>query len=748
MKARKGCALSGENMILRKIKYGAFVVCVVTLVVVLYLSLIGLPDVLARKIENHLQFSGMVVTLAKVKLGVFEGVIATQVRCYRKGDIGAPLLEAEKIVLRFHPWAWLKGQNGLSGAIVKNGVVSVPIHGETTNATAPQTERFDCKVLFARVAWDEDATRLRVEQCAARMPGIKLTGRGELVLPREAAASARAAPEGVGKKHQVSLVKLLNAWSQCGLSTNGSGVVNVDVSGFMNSADKNALDIQVQADARRTSFRKTTLGAWCVKMHMKGAGGEGVLDLSDADIEGSRVAKCNGRFRFDEQNFNLQSLDAFIGQKHWSGPLRLSGMYDWKARQCRGAVTTAFNPNALLPMLYALNLPQAFVIEWFQFEDQPPTAKADFKFTVGTNWAFHLTGHAQGDNCQYNGVTNLLMKSDLIIDFSSTNASLVLTPLLAVREEGTVQGSARLDFNRATVGFNGLSTADPHAVAKMLAPFIETIVGQFRFEGPTKVAAWGTAGYVDFRRNDMDIEVDAQRCGWKKLIMDRCTLSLRVAEDTTYINDVQADFCRGLVRGSGSIYPVANTTNQRYYLKGNVREVNVQMLTHNLTGKAADQYHGYLAGQLELEGFVNDPEGKTAVGHGSVEIGSGRLFQFPLFGGLSEFLGRIVPGLSLIVRQTDARASFVIKDGKIHSDNIVIEGEVITLACAGDYHFNGDLDFSVQVKLLKKNTLLGGILQVAMMPVTKMLEFRLTGTVKNPHWRPAYLPKEMFFIFD
>ncbi len=541
---------------------------------------------------------------------------------------------------------------------------------------------------------------------------------------------------------------MLTAWGQCGLSTNGSGVVNVDVTAFLNPADMNAMDVQVQADARHTCFRKTVLGAWCLKLNMKGAGGEGVLDLIDADIEGTHAAKINGRFRFDEQNLILQSLDATVGKNHWGGPLHLSGVYDWKTRQCQGAITTAFNPNALLPLLYALDLPQAFVIEWFQFEDQPPAGKADFKFGVGTNWLFHLTGHAQGDNCQYHGVTNLLMKSDLVIDFSPTNAWMVLTPLLAVREEGTVQGGACLDFNQETVRFNGLSTADPNAVAKMLDPFIANVVGQFRFEGPTKVAAWGTAGYKDLTRNDMDIEVDTQRSGWKQFIMDRCSLSLRVVEDTAYINDVQADFCRGLVRGSGSVYPVSNATNLRYHLQGNVREVNFQMLTRNLTGQAADQYHGYLSGQLELDGFLNDPSGQTATGRGWIEIGAGRLFQFPLFGGLSEFLGHIVPGLSLIVRQTDARASFVIKDGKIHSDDIIIEGEVITLVCAGDYHLNGDLDFTVQVKLLKKNTLVGGILQIALMPVTKMLEFRLTGTVKEPHWRPAYLPKEMFFIFD
>ncbi|MFA5043242.1 MAG: AsmA-like C-terminal region-containing protein [Kiritimatiellia bacterium] len=745
-------------MILRKIKYGAFIFFVAALVAVLYLSLIGLPDVVARNIEKRLQLGDLVVTLEKVKLGVFEGIIATRVRCHRKGDIGVPLLDAERIVLRLQPWAWLMGQNGVSGVVIKNGVVSVPIKSAATNDVLPRVERFNLQVLFARVAWDtgrsangangaEGATLLRVEECAARMPGIKLTGRGELVLPREDNKPAGAAAGGE-KKNKVSLVKLLTAWDRCGLSTNGSGVVNVDVTCSLNPADMNALDVKVQADARRTCIRKTVLGAWCLKLNMKGAGGEGVLDLVDADIEGAPVAKVNGRFRFDEQNFVLQSLDATVGQNRWRGALHLSGAYDWKARQCQGAITTAFNPNALLPMLYALNLPQAFVIEWFQFEDQPPAGKADFKFTVGTNWMFHLNGRAQGDNCQYHGVTNLLMKSDLVIDFSPTNAWMTLTPLLAVREEGTVQGGACLDFNRETVRFNGLSTADPQAVARMLAPFIANVVGQFRFEGPAKVAAWGTAGYSDLAPNDMDIEVDSQRSGWKQFIMDRCSLNLRVVEDTAYINDVQADFCRGLVRGSGEVYPVSNATNLRYRLQGNAREVNFQMLTRNLTGQATDQFHGSLAGQLELEGFLNDPGGRTATGHGRVEISAGRLFQFPLFGGLTEFLGHIVPGLSLALRQTDARASFVIKDGKVHSNDVIIEGEIITLTCSGDYYLNGDLDFAVQVKLLKKNTLLGGILQIAMMPVTKMLEFRLTGTAKDPRWRPAYLPKEMFFIFD
>ena len=60
-------------MILRKIRYCTLIVFVLVLVAVLYLSLIGLPDALARNIEKRLQFSDLVVTLEKVKVLHYRG---------------------------------------------------------------------------------------------------------------------------------------------------------------------------------------------------------------------------------------------------------------------------------------------------------------------------------------------------------------------------------------------------------------------------------------------------------------------------------------------------------------------------------------------------------------------------------------------------------------------------------------------------------------------------------------------------
>ncbi|MBI2438329.1 MAG: hypothetical protein HYV36_05910 [Lentisphaerae bacterium] len=749
-------------MILRKIKYTVFLIFLVALVATLYLSLIGLPDSVGRRIEKRLQFRGLVITLEKVKLGVFEGIIATRVRCYRKGDIGAPLLEAEKIILRFQPLAWLKGRSGLSGALIKNGVAALPALTATANAPTPLMERFIFQVPFARLAWDEggaagapSATRVWVKECSANLPGIKLTGRGELVLPREEpitlgpdAAESEADAEPASRAAQqraLSLNRIITAWQQCRLSMNRSDAINVDGTFFFDPADLNLSDIQVRADARSTRFSRAALGAWNLTLNIKGTSGEGVLDLKDAAIEGVPLATGSARFQFNERNFSLQSLETTVGKPQVAGPLKLSGVFDWRTRQYQGALASAFDPNHLQPLMSKAT---ASALTRFRFPDQPPGAKAEFSGRAGTNVFFHLSGQVQGDNCSYNGVSNLLMKSGLVIDFSATNAALALAPLLVVREEGTVHAQARLDFLDETLRFDGLSTADPIAVAGMLDPFIASVVGMFRFEGPVKVSARGTAGYMAMAANDLDIEIDAQRSGWKAALLDRCSLNVRMVADTAYINDVEADFCRGRISASGMVYPVLNASNMRYQLSAEVGDVDCKALARDLLGLPAEQHRGTFAGALELEGALGSDAGQSALGHGWIKIDGSRLFQIPLFGGLSEFLGRIVPGLNLFMRLTDARASFVIADGKLHSDDIVIAGEVITLTGKGDYHWNGELDFAVQVKLLKKDSLLGGVVQTALAPLTKMLEFRLTGTLEDPHWRPAYLPKEMFFIFD
>jgi hypothetical protein len=131
------------------------------------------------------------------------------------------------------------------------------------------------------------------------------------------------------------------------------------------------------------------------------------------------------------------------------------------------------------------------------------------------------------------------------------------------------------------------------------------------------------------------------------------------------------------------------------------------------------------------------------VGEGKVRITDGRVFMMPLFGGFSEYMTRIIPGLDLVLRQTVANAVFTIRDGMARSDRVAIEGGVLSLSGRGDYHFDGQLDFHAQVKLLRDN-LVGRLVRLPTWIFSKLFEFRLRGTPSDPAWYLLNFSPELF----
>ena len=121
---------------------------------------------------------------------------------------------------------------------------------------------------------------------------------------------------------------------------------------------------------------------------------------------------------------------------------------------------------------------------------------------------------------------------------------------------------------------------------------------------------------------------------------------------------------------------------------------------------------------------------------------NGRLFRIPLFGGLTQSLADTIPGVDFVLRQTDVRMPFEMRGDTLISDDVNIEGDLLSLKAAGRATLAGALDFRVQVKPLKGRTVAGAAARVLTYPVSKLFEFRLQGTVQKPQWAPASLPLE------
>ena len=107
-----------------------------------------------------------------------------------------------------------------------------------------------------------------------------------------------------------------------------------------------------------------------------------------------------------------------------------------------------------------------------------------------------------------------------------------------------------------------------------------------------------------------------------------------------------------------------------------------------------------------------------------------------LFSGLTESLAERVPGVSFLVDQTQASADVVFKNGVLTTENLYIDGGMISIKGWGSYDISkDDLDFVIRVQFTREESIAGKIVHYLTLPFTKLLlEFKVSGPIDNPRW--------------
>ncbi len=705
----------------------------VFLIAVLSLSMHGLPDSLTRRLEKRLQLPGITVTLAKIKLGVFEGVIATGVCCYLQGDIGAPLLTAERIVLQPRLFHRQPGAFGLRRVIIKNARANLPL-GDLADDRQP----IILENAQAQVAFDTPHI-LQVEDFSATLAGIMLTGKGRITLPER-----RPDPRSLPNANR-AFRRGLQYYRRLRFTRPPRLAAEFD----WRPAEPDRSLLHLRLETQDIGFDQHRAEGLVCDVRLAGSTLNGALNVRQGVFWGIPAEQFSGRFEINELEVRLQKLEAFVGADNQRGPFNLDLRYDLRRDAFTGRVQTWFNPAVVLPALRQAGITAAVdTINDFTFNRTPPHINADLSGSLTNRPRLALNGVIQANNLAYEGVPVELAQSAFTAEFSAAAANLSLEPLVATRREGAMQGRLDLDFAGGLLEFDAISTADPQAAARMIHPVIEDILAAFSFKGATKTRAAGQIGFVGADRDAVELAMECQRAGWGFLQPDYCNLSLSIMEDEVEIGEIAGGIFNGTFNGAAYFMPgAAPSLPYIFAAVVDAADINFNTLMRERLGKDADPYEGRLSLQMRLAGPVDSNTLARIAGTGRLRIVKGRIFQIPLFGGLSDQLGKIIPGLSMVMRQTDARARFVIHDGKISANEILIEGDILSLRANGDYHLDGRLDFKVQITLLRQHTLLGSLVRIATMPVSKILEFELTGTLAEPRWRLAYMPRDIFSIF-
>ena len=146
---------------------------------------------------------------------------------------------------------------------------------------------------------------------------------------------------------------------------------------------------------------------------------------------------------------------------------------------------------------------------------------------------------------------------------------------------------------------------------------------------------------------------------------------------------------------------------------------------------------GTLDAGIDLHGLADSDKLDTLHGSADMAIRGGNILRVPIFAGLTDFIGRNVPGVDLLVMQSDADVNCTLTNGLVTIDNLAVSGNLFSLVASGRCRINKEgvpIDMLAQLRFFHSQSLIGKLARLVTLPVSKMMEFRVTGPISNPDW--------------
>ncbi|HEY2083063.1 MAG TPA: AsmA-like C-terminal region-containing protein, partial [Verrucomicrobiae bacterium] len=399
---------------------------------------------------------------------------------------------------------------------------------------------------------------------------------------------------------------------------------------------------------------------------------------------------------------------------------------------------STIDPLAVRPLL---DTNQQRILKFFSLT-QPPVVDGE----VWGKWHEHDRIHARA----HVAVTNFTVRGESADYFQTaleyTNRILTLLQPQAQRA-GTQELSAasmKLVFDEQKIFLtNGLSTADPEVVARVIGPHVTHAIEPYHFLRPPVVRAEGIIPMRHEEDADLHFQVDGGDFEWWKFQLPRVTAKIDWVGEDLALTNIRTEFYLG--KASGAAHFEFNKMNHNANFNFNfiAADANLHLLAKDLADGKTNKLEGLLTARIEITNGITG-NWQTLQGAGRVDLRDGLIWDIPIFGIFSPVLDTVMPGLGSS-RARQGSASFVITNGVIDSEDLKIETLMARLRYRGTIDMKGIVNARMEAELLRNTWVIGPVLSLALWPVSKTFEYQITGTIHKPKSEPVYIPR-IFFL--
>jgi len=420
--------------------------------------------------------------------------------------------------------------------------------------------------------------------------------------------------------------------------------------------------------------------------------------------------------------------------------------FDLVSQTAHGEVRGWSTVGLIRPLVVALDVPAALpYMDAFTEIPEPVPARGEFDVNL-VNCDFRMLLNLKPTMGRYNGVPMSSAEGtlDLYAYTRGTNSNANLDVLLPVamdpggkRLSGTIGVRLTNDVTRLVYDVDSrIGFREALEIADFIDPAdLDMVVCDTKPVITVKGRSGTTAEDAD--HNDVEFTGSLEKGSFMGLQLRDLSTKFSFVKDRLEFESVTASGKTGGRYDATAFvrFPGLEMEGAEFGVKVNCAGGSLEELADTLSFDLGER-DGKVDGWCEFTGPVSTNKAERLNGRGSVKIAEGHLAQMKLFAGLTKQLADKVPGVGFVVNQSDASVDFTVTNGVFRSDNVFIEGGLISLKGWGTYDIAKDnLDFTVRVQFLKNESVLGKLVHPVTWPFTKMLlEFKARGPLDNPKW--------------
>lgn len=481
---------------------------------------------------------------------------------------------------------------------------------------------------------------------------------------------------------------------------------------------------------------------------------EGAFELGPCRYRAVPLDAAKSPFWFSNSVFALPALEVrrpegFARGQYASRPATKD--FHWR-------LTSQLDPKILRPLFPQPAVQRAFTLAEFS---APPRFHADIWGRWGDPSRLGVIGNVQATNFAIRGQPVQFARAGVL--FTNLQLDLIEPDVTRPNERGTAS-RITIDIKDQLIYFtNAQGNLNPLVVARAIGPGSAKAIAPYVFATPPDIQLNGVLDIKpDSYRDDMRFLIQGGPFYWEPFHANRIGGKLHWAGNTLFLNEVIAQLHGGQAKGDAkfdlSRATISNTSplaadvsprlsnSTHFSFRADWSDINLRSLMRDLSPRT-NNLEGLIRGNLQITS-ANTANPKSWNGRGMVELKDGLIWDFPMFSVFSPILNAFIPGLGNS-RARDGASSFIITNSIIHTTDLEINATAMRMQFNGAIDFDRRVDGRMEAELLRNVPAIGLILSKILWPVTKIFEYKITGTLDQPKTEPLYLiPKVILFPFS